>query len=131
VHHIAVKYARAALHWIGWWYNSSIEAIILFPSENASLGDIEQLADVFRCILIRDEPECTLLQLFANVVVNHNVPEFAEVTCFFFFEKWCTTRFCEQAVRLQLFYLYNYLIQFILYMFMFMYRVQSPRRHTQ
>jgi hypothetical protein len=46
-----------ALHCIVWWYDSSVEAIVLFPPGNTSLGDVEQLADVFRCMPIRDEPE--------------------------------------------------------------------------
>ena len=48
--HIVVEYTRAALDWIGWWYDGPMVVIILFPPGNASSGDIEQLADVFGCI---------------------------------------------------------------------------------
>jgi len=93
VHHIAIEYARGALHWIRWGYDRSIEVVILLPPGNASLGDIKQLADVFRCIAMRDEPEGSLLQVFADVAINHDVVEFAgftrkkKVTGLFFFFK--------------------------------------------
>jgi hypothetical protein len=78
--HIDIEYARSALHGIRWGYNRSIEAIVLSPPCNASFGDVEQLDDVFRYIFMRDEPEHTLLQVFADVAVNHGEAEFAGFT---------------------------------------------------
>ena len=70
---IRVEYARPALQGVGWWYNGTVEAIILFPSGNTSLGDIEELADIFGCVPMRDEPEGAMLQLLADVAENHEV----------------------------------------------------------
>jgi hypothetical protein len=53
--------------------DKSIEEIVHFPSGNTSLRDVTELANVFRCIFIRDEPEGMLLQIFADVPVNHCV----------------------------------------------------------
>ena len=69
--HIAIEDARAALHWIRWGNDRSIDAVVLFPPVDASWGDVEELADVFRSVLMRDEPEGALLQVFADVAINH------------------------------------------------------------
>ena len=124
--HIAIEYVRAALHWIVWGYDRSMDVIVLFPPGNASLGDVKQLTDVFRCIPMQCEPEDTLIQVFVDVAINHDGVEFAgEInqqhktkqhahnnsawslldsarkklfTGLFFFSKWCMTRFLESAV---------------------------------
>ena len=125
--HIAIEYVRVALHWIIWGYDRSMDAIILFPPGNASLGDVKQLTDVFRCIPMQCELENMLLQVFVNVAINHDGAEFAGdinqqhktkqhahdssalslldlprkklFTRLFFFSKWCMTRFLESAVK--------------------------------
>ena len=58
----------------------SIDAVVLFPPGYATWGDVEELADIFRCIFMRDEPEDMLLQVFANVAINHGDAEFAKFT---------------------------------------------------
>ncbi len=78
MHHVAVQYMRAALDRIRWGDDRSIEEVVRFPLGNAFLRDIEELTNVSRCIPIRDEPEGTLLQIFADVAVDHEVAEFAE-----------------------------------------------------
>jgi hypothetical protein len=72
-----------ALHWIRWGDDRSIDTIILFPPGNAAWGDVEQLINVFRCIPMQDEPEGTLLHVFADVAINYDKMEFAESLNFF------------------------------------------------
>ena len=62
---------------MGVQYDRSVDVIILFPPGNASLGDVKQLTDVFRCIPMQCEPEDTLLQVFVDVAINHDGVEFA------------------------------------------------------
>src|SRR5258708_12207550 len=69
--HVTVQYMRAALDRIRWGDDGSIEEIVHFPSGNTFLRDIEELTNVSRCIPMRDEPEGTLLQIFAAVAVDH------------------------------------------------------------
>src|SRR5260370_6802581 len=69
--HVTVQYTRAALDRIRWGDDGSIEEIVHFPSGNTFLRDIEELTNVSRCIPMRDEPEGTLLQIFADVAVDH------------------------------------------------------------
>jgi hypothetical protein len=73
MYHVTVQYIRAALDWIRWVGDRSIEEIVCFPSGNASLRDVKELANVSRCIPMRDEPKGTLLQIFADVAVDHGV----------------------------------------------------------
>ena len=78
--HIAIEYARAALHWVGWGYDRSMDVIALFPPGNAPWGHVEQFTDVFRCVVIQDEPEGTLLHVFADMAINHGKGKFARFT---------------------------------------------------
>src|SRR6267154_4721960 len=78
--HIGIEYARSALHWIRWGYDRSIEAIVLSPPCNTSLGDVKKLENVFRYIFMQDKPEYTLLQVLADVAVNHGRALFAGFT---------------------------------------------------
>src|SRR6267154_1957645 len=78
--HISIEYAGLALHWIRWGYDRSIEAIVLSPPCNTSLGDVKKLENVFRYIFMRDKPEYTLLQVLADMAVNHGGAEFAGFT---------------------------------------------------
>src|SRR5260370_39878004 len=104
MHHVAVQYTRAALDWIRWGDDRSIEEIVPFPSVNAFLRDIKELTNVSRCIPMRDEPEGMLLQIFADVAVDHGGCGVCQMLAdIFFFEKWCRTRFSESAVIKELF----------------------------
>jgi len=60
MHHVTIQYMRAALDWIRWRDDGSIEEIIHFPSGNAFLRDIKELTNVSRCIPMRDKPEIML-----------------------------------------------------------------------
>ena len=71
MHHVAVQYMRVALDQIRWEDDESIKEIVHFLLGNAFLRDIEELTNVFKCIPIKDEPESMLLQIFADVAVNH------------------------------------------------------------
>src|SRR5258707_15778417 len=113
--HVAVQQTRVALHWIRWWDDGSIEAIVHFPLGNAFFGDVEKLANVFSCIPMRDEPEGMLLQIFADVLIDHQELRSllnASRGFFFFFSKngkW--TRFSEFIVII--ISIYYYLLYFI------------------
>src|SRR5258708_37878036 len=89
--YVAVQQTRVALHWIRWQDDRSIEAIVHFPSGNAFFGDIEKLTNIFSCIPMRDEPEGTLLQIFADVSIDHeelwSLPNASQGFFFFFFQK--------------------------------------------
>ena len=106
--HIAIEDARVALHWIRWGNDRSIDAVVLFPPVDASWGDVEELADVFRSVLMRDEPEGALLQVFADVAINHegrrSLPDSLKI--FFFkmahakvYGTRCNDRFDERNVE--------------------------------
>src|SRR5260221_2505125 len=89
--HVTVQQTRAALHWIRWRDDRSIEAIVHFPSGNTFFRDVEKLTNVFSCIPMRDEPEGMLLQIFADVSIDHeelwSLPNASQGFFFFFFLK--------------------------------------------
>ena len=61
-----------------------MDANILSPPGNTSCRDIEEFTDVFRCITMFDEPEDTLLQIFADVAVDHSCVGVCQITPNFF-----------------------------------------------
>ena len=48
-----------------------MDAIIVSPSGNTPLADVEELANVVRCIFMCDEPEGALFQVLADVAKDH------------------------------------------------------------
>ena len=59
------------MHWIGWGYDGSMDAIIVSPSGNTSLANIKELANIVRCVFKCDKPEGALLQVLADVAKDH------------------------------------------------------------
>ncbi len=51
--HVWVEDARAAMHWVWWWYDGSMDAIVLPPPVKTPFGDVKEVTDVFRSITMR------------------------------------------------------------------------------
>ena len=67
-----------------------MDVIVMSPSLNTPLTDVKELTNVLGYIPMCDEPECTLLQVFADVVEDHrlkrNLPKGRRCLIFLFFK---------------------------------------------
>ena len=62
-----------------------MNAVISSPAFQAAWGDVKQLADVFRCVVVCDEPERALLDILADVAINHRCHGNCRIATEFFF----------------------------------------------
>ena len=54
-----------------WGYHCTVSGLILLPSLEAVFRDAKEVADVNRHIIALQEPECSFLEVIANVLVPH------------------------------------------------------------
>ena len=67
-----------------------MNAVISSPPFQAAWGDVKQLANVFRCVVVCDEPKRALLDVLADVAINHRCHGSCRIGTgiFYFFSTW-------------------------------------------